>query len=65
MDIGNRRTKNYRMRKTDNINVRLPGPLRKSLEEYARKQGETTSDIVRDAIKAFLWPRKHPMKSED
>jgi len=50
--------------KTSSIHVRLPEPLRKALEARAEQEGETTSDVVREAIKNHLGPPKRPQHSD-
>lgn len=51
--------------KTSSIHVRLPEPLRKALESRAEREGETPSEVVREAIKKHLGPARKPIRSED
>lgn len=51
--------------KTSSIHVRLPEPLRKALEARAAQVQETPSDVVRDALKAFLGPVRKPQRSDE
>lgn len=53
------------MLKQASIHVRLPEPLKAALEARAKADGEYTAELVRIALRAFLWPRKLPQKSTD
>jgi predicted DNA-binding protein len=51
--------------KTSSIHVRLPEPLRKALEARAEREGETPSEVVREALEGHLGPHKLPKRSDD
>lgn len=46
---------------SDRLSVRLPEPLRASLESLVETTGRTESDIARDAIEEYLLRHAQPL----
>lgn len=40
------------------INIRVPAPIQKELEEISRSEHVSISDLVRDSLREFLAVRK-------